>query len=197
MFCLTAIKCASIDNVNLIRYRHELSKEYHLKKGKEFIDQQKQKKKNLNGNVAKNTIIFLGDGMSLPTVAASRIYNGGVERSLSFEQFPYVAMSKTYCVDHQIADSACTATGKWRKFKNMYRDQQVIYISAYLSGIKANLGTIGVNSKVPFGSCSSASNVKTHVDSIANWALNAEKSIGLVTTTRGKVMQHIMLTYIL
>lgn len=33
----------------------------------------------LNKNVAKNVILFLGDGMSLPTLSATRIYLGGEE----------------------------------------------------------------------------------------------------------------------
>ncbi len=48
----------------------------------------------LNKNVAKNIIMFLGDGMSIPTLAATRIYMGGEEKVLSFEKFPYNGLSK-------------------------------------------------------------------------------------------------------
>lgn len=48
----------------------------------------------LNKNVAKNVIMFLGDGMSIPTLAATRIYMGGEEKVLSFEKFPYNGLSK-------------------------------------------------------------------------------------------------------
>lgn len=54
----------------------------------------------LNNNKAKNVIVFLGDGMSIPTLAAARIYLGqnkgqsGEESRLSFEKFPYVGLSK-------------------------------------------------------------------------------------------------------
>lgn len=48
----------------------------------------------LNKNVAKNIIMFLGDGMSIPTLAATRIYIGGEEKELSFEKFPYNGLSK-------------------------------------------------------------------------------------------------------
>lgn len=44
--------------------------------------------------VAKNVIMFLGDGMSIPTLAATRVYYGGEEMELSFEQLPYTALSK-------------------------------------------------------------------------------------------------------
>lgn len=56
--------------------------------------------KQANTNVAKNVIFFLGDGMSVPTLAAARTYlgqlqgNTGEESQLTFEQFPYVGLSK-------------------------------------------------------------------------------------------------------
>ena len=70
-----------------------------------------------NENVAKNVVIFVGDGMSLPTVTAARIYKAQKEgRSnsegslLFFETFPHVGLSKTYSVDFTTADSSSTAT---------------------------------------------------------------------------------------
>lgn len=51
-------------------------------------------KNTLNKNVAKNIIMFLGDGMSLPTLTATRIYIGGEEKDLSFEKFPFSGLSK-------------------------------------------------------------------------------------------------------
>lgn len=99
--------------LNSILYRHESHKEYHIKNGIDFVHQQIQKTSQLNRNVAKNTILFLGDGMSVPTLSATRVYIGGEEKSLAFEKFPYVAMSKTYCVNQQVPDSACTATGNY------------------------------------------------------------------------------------
>lgn len=53
-----------------------------------------------NYNKAKNVIFFLGDGMSIPTLAASRMHLGqrqghtGEESRLSFEDFPYIGLSK-------------------------------------------------------------------------------------------------------
>lgn len=57
-------------------------------------------KNTFNQGVAKNVIIFLGDGMSIPTVTAARILKGqlqghkGEETKLSFEQFPISGLSK-------------------------------------------------------------------------------------------------------
>lgn len=53
-----------------------------------------------NVAVAKNVILFLGDGMGVSTVTAARIFKGqnegdlGEEHELSFETFPHIALSK-------------------------------------------------------------------------------------------------------
>ncbi|CAH2044361.1 unnamed protein product, partial [Iphiclides podalirius] len=123
------------------------------------------------GGVARNVVMFLGDGMSVPTLAAARTLLGqrsnrsGEESRLSFETFPTVGLAKTYCVDAQIADSACTAT-------------------AYLCGVKANRGTIGVTAAVPRGQCLAATEHDHQLQSIAAWALQDGRDAGFVTTTR-------------
>lgn len=54
----------------------------------------------MNHNLAKNVIIFIGDGMGGTTVTAARILRGqnngnpGEETVLAFEEFPNVALSK-------------------------------------------------------------------------------------------------------
>lgn len=103
--------------------------------------------------------------MSVPTYAATRMYLGGEEKELAFDKFPYSGLVKTYCVDRQVPDSACTAT-------------------AYLNGVKANFLTIGVDSNVKAGDCESGVNAAYHTKSIAKWAQDAGKATGLVTTTR-------------
>uniref|UniRef100_A0A1B6K132 alkaline phosphatase n=1 Tax=Homalodisca liturata TaxID=320908 RepID=A0A1B6K132_9HEMI len=118
--------------------------------------------------VAKNLILFIGDGMSISTLTASRIYLGqlfnqsGESTKLSFERFPYTGLSKTYCVDKQVADSASTST-------------------SYVGGVKANFGTIGVSAEVPLGDCNKSNDPRTHVDSLVNWALASGKATGVVT----------------
>lgn len=80
---------------------------------------------------AKNVILFLGDGMSLTTVAAARILEGqrkgntGEENQLSWESFPHTALSKTYNTDSQTPDSAGTMT-------------------AISTGVKSHMGAIAV-----------------------------------------------------
>lgn len=119
----------------------------------------------LNKNMAKNVIFFLGDGMGLATQMASRMYKGGEEEQLSFEKFPYSGMSKTYCVNTQVADSACSAT-------------------AYLSGVKGNYGTIGLSASANQGDCKSQNNTANHVDSIFKLAQDYGMRTGLITNTR-------------
>ncbi|KAH8407705.1 hypothetical protein KR222_011038, partial [Zaprionus bogoriensis] len=114
---------------------------------------------------AKNVILFLGDGMSIHTVTATRNLLGDSSEQVYFERFPYTGLAKTYCVNRQVADSACTAT-------------------AYLGGVKGNYGTIGVNANVPRYNCSAASREADQVSSIAAWAQAAGKDAGLVTTAR-------------
>ncbi len=74
--------------------------------GRDAIRESLEGSADINTNVAKNVIIFVGDGMSLPTVSASRIYKAqyegrkagkdvnGEETFLTFEKLPHVGLSK-------------------------------------------------------------------------------------------------------
>ncbi|MBN8801622.1 MAG: alkaline phosphatase [Lysobacteraceae bacterium SCN 69-123] len=117
---------------------------------------------------AKNVILFLGDGMSLTTVAAARILEGqrhgnpGEENLLSWERFPATAFSKTYNTDSQTPDSAGTMT-------------------AITTGVKTHMGAIGV----------SAGNRSDCADSLGKHALtwlqladSAGMATGMVSTAR-------------
>ena len=69
-----------------------------------------------NRHRASGIILFVGDGMSIATVTAGRIYVGqksganGEEHYLSFERFPTVGLAKTYNTNQQTPDSAGTMT---------------------------------------------------------------------------------------
>ncbi|XP_056132439.1 intestinal-type alkaline phosphatase [Lampris incognitus] len=122
-----------------------------------------------NTNKAKNLILFLGDGMGMPTVTAARIMKGqlkgisGEEGSLAMDTFPNTALSKTYNVDQQMPDSAGTAT-------------------AYHCGVKANYGTLGVTASTKRNNCPAV--FGNEVTSVLHRAKQAGKSVGIVTTTR-------------
>ncbi|XP_066503372.1 alkaline phosphatase, tissue-nonspecific isozyme [Hoplias malabaricus] len=123
----------------------------------------------LNTNVAKNIMLFLGDGMGITTITAARILKGqlqnrsGEETIMTMDTFPYVGLAKVYTVDFQIPDSAATAT-------------------AYLCGVKTNLNVVGVSAAARNGVCHTQKG--NEVTSILRWAKDAGKSVGIVTTTR-------------
>lgn len=118
---------------------------------------------------AKNVILFVGDGMGVSTVTASRIFDGqlrgesGEENSLSFDRFPYVGMSKTYNVDAQTPDSAGTMT-------------------AMMSGVKTDVGVIGVAEGIVRGDCSTVAG--NELVSALELAEIAGKSTGVISTAR-------------
>lgn len=47
-----------------------------------------------NEGIAKNVIIFVGDGMGITTITSSRIYKGGESHKFTFEQFPHIGLLK-------------------------------------------------------------------------------------------------------
>ncbi|XP_036176691.1 intestinal-type alkaline phosphatase-like [Myotis myotis] len=118
---------------------------------------------------AKNLILFLGDGMGVSTVTATRILKGqmngklGPETPLAMDKFPFVALAKTYNVDRQVPDSAGTAT-------------------AYLCGVKTNFLIIGVSAAARYNQCNTTHG--NEVISVMNRAKKAGKSVGVVTSTR-------------
>ncbi|XP_054157244.1 alkaline phosphatase-like [Oppia nitens] len=107
--------------------------------------------------------------MGITTVTAARILKGqqlglsGEEHQLSFDDFPNIALSKTYTIDSQVGDSGACAT-------------------ALLNGVKARYETIGLDENGFYEDCHSSFN--SRVKSIADWALEEGKATGIVTTTR-------------
>lgn len=118
---------------------------------------------------ARNLVLFVGDGMSLTTVAAARILAGqragapGEEHRLAFEDFPHTALSRTYNTDRQVPDSAGTMT-------------------ALVAGIKTRIGLMGVGQAASRGDCASASG--EDIASLVELAEAAGLSTGIVTTAR-------------
>jgi alkaline phosphatase len=118
---------------------------------------------------AKNVILFVGDGMGVSTVTAARILAGqqmgkmGEEHELSFDEFPFTGFAKTYNVDSQTPDSAGTMT-------------------AMVSGVKTDVGVIGVAEAVERGTCSTVSG--NELVTALELAEIAGKSTGVVSTAR-------------
>ncbi|MEO5823407.1 MAG: alkaline phosphatase [Vicinamibacteraceae bacterium] len=78
------------------------------------------------GRRAKNVIFFVGDGMGVSTITATRVYSVGVAGQLVVDQFPYTALSRTYGADAITPDSAPTMT-------------------AMMTGVNTNAGVLGLD----------------------------------------------------
>lgn len=122
-----------------------------------------------NTRQAKNVILFVGDGMGISTVTATRIYDGqsrgesGEENRLAWERLPYVALSKTYNTNLQTPDSAGT-------------------MSAMMTGIKTDYGVISVDQRVTKGDCASSRHAAR--PTLLEQAEAAGMATGIVTTAR-------------
>jgi alkaline phosphatase len=118
---------------------------------------------------AKNVILFVGDGMSLATVAAARILDGqrkglpGEGNLLSWEHFPDTAFSRTYNTDSQVPDSAGT-------------------MSAMATGVKTRYGVISIGPQAPRYDCEAG----RAAPMLTLWELAAASGMatGVVTTTK-------------
>ena len=130
---------------------------------------------------AKNVILFVADGMDPTTVAAARIFDGqsrgedGEENLLSFEEFPNIAMSKTYTTDHQVPDSAGT-------------------MSAMVTGVKTKSGVLSLTDAVETRNCASAADAM--IPTLGELAEQADMGVGVISTaeithaTPGAVYAH-------
>jgi alkaline phosphatase len=116
----------------------------------------------------RNVILFVGDGMGVSTVTAARIHAGqlaggtGEEHQLSFDEFPHVALVKTYNVDRQVPDSAGT-------------------MSAMATGRTHRMGVLSVSPAVEGGDCAGA--LQNPLTTLLERAEMAGYGTGVVTTT--------------
>lgn len=144
---------------------HQLNNAWWLA-GKQSVD---SKVPSRGRKFAKNVILFVGDGMGVTTVTAARILEGqlngmlGEENELSVDAFPYTGLSKTYNVDAQTPDSAGTMT-------------------AMMSGVKTDVGVIGVDEDIVRGDCSTVTG--NELVTGLELAEIAGKATGVVSTAR-------------
>jgi alkaline phosphatase len=117
----------------------------------------------------RNVVLFIGDGMGISTITAARIYAGqklgkdGESHELSFEQFPNVALIKTYNTDLQVPDSAGT-------------------MSAIMTGSKTRAGVLSVGREPARGDCEGARGAPMRT--LLEEAEAAGFRSGLISTTR-------------
>ncbi|MEP6818856.1 MAG: alkaline phosphatase [bacterium] len=130
---------------------------------------ERAKQEKLRKGKAKNVILFIGDGMGVTTLTAARILEGqlrgesGEENRLSFEEFPFTALSKTYTTDQQVSDSAPTTT-------------------AMIAGVKTDEGILSVNQNATRRDYKTITGNETKT--LLEMAEEKGLSTGVVTTTR-------------
>ncbi|HVE58189.1 MAG TPA: alkaline phosphatase, partial [Pyrinomonadaceae bacterium] len=151
----------------LFPVKREESAETWRRDGWAAIERAKSEK--IRKGKAKNVILFIGDGMGVSTLTASRILEGqlrgesGEENRLSFEEFPFSALSKTYSANQQTSDSAPT-------------------MSAIISGVKTDEGILSVNQNVVHADYKTVKGNETKT--ILEIAEEEGKSTGIVSTAR-------------
>ena len=135
--------------------------------GWKAVDQSKSLK--IRKGKAKNVILFIGDGMGVSTLTAARIFEGqtrgesGEENRLSFEEFPFSALSKTYSANQQTSDSAPT-------------------MSAIMSGVKTDEGVLSVDQNVQHANYKTVAGNETKT--LLEYSEDAGRSTGVVSTAR-------------
>ena len=120
---------------------------------------------------ARNVILFIGDGMGISTITASRILEGqlrgesGEQNRLSFEDFSYSALVRTYSADQQVSDSAPTAT-------------------AMMTGSLANDGALSVSPQSPADAADADIVARYALPTLLEQAEAKGLSSGIVSTAR-------------
>lgn len=108
----------------------------------------------------RNVVFFVGDGMGLTTITASRTLkrqrSGNPEDKLAFDDFPATALVQTDIVDSQISESAAAGT-------------------ALFSGVKTTFENLGVDETAGKDACS---NVDSHAPSLFSWAQSQNLKTG-------------------
>ncbi|HEU4691113.1 MAG TPA: alkaline phosphatase [Vicinamibacterales bacterium] len=113
---------------------------------------------------AKNVILFIGDGMGVSTITATRVYSVGVAGQLVMDQFPYTALSRTYSADSITPDSAPTMT-------------------AMMTGQNANAGVLGLDDTTEFGDFNGDGDGK-RLRTLLEQAKRRDMKVGVVSTAR-------------
>jgi alkaline phosphatase len=117
---------------------------------------------------ARNVIFFLGDGMGINTLTATRIYAVGESGELTIDTLPESAFVKTYSNDAQVTDSAAS-------------------MSAYMTGVKQNNGVISMSGDTralaPAADGGSRCENSSPVPTLLELARARGLATGVVTTT--------------
>ena len=109
------------------------------------------------GQQAKYVFYFIGDGMGVNQVQGTELFQAELQNKigitpLKFYQFPYITMATTYSATNGVTDSAASGT-------------------ALATGNKTKNGTLGL-----------LKDWKTKVYSVATWAKDAGRRVGVATS---------------
>jgi alkaline phosphatase len=113
---------------------------------------------------AKNVIVFIGDGMGISTISATRVFSVGVDGNLVLDQLPNAALSRTADADHITPDSASTMT-------------------SMMTGTNANSGVIGFGPETEFGDFNKDGDGPP-LSTLLERAKQRGLSVGIVSTAR-------------
>lgn len=159
LLTLTFVCCVSSPTANVKNKLFWYNQNYELIKQRVSLFNVKHE----NLVRVKNVILFVGDGMGLTTVTASRVYKrqklGDPDAKLVFDEFPATALIATDTASSQISESAAAAT-------------------ALFCGVKTNFENLGVDVSAGKDACS---NIESHAQSIISWAQQQNLKTGLVS----------------
>jgi alkaline phosphatase len=113
---------------------------------------------------ARSCVFFIGDGMGVSTVSATRVMSVGIEGRLVLDHMPFTALSRTADADSITPDSASTMT-------------------AMVTGVQTNSGVIGLDATTEFNDFNKDGD-GARLTTILELAKAAGKSVGVISTAR-------------
>ncbi|MEO1006964.1 MAG: alkaline phosphatase [Planctomycetota bacterium] len=112
----------------------------------------------------RNVILFVGDGMGVSTVTATRIYSVGVDGELAMDRMPFTALSRTHTADYIVPDSSGT-------------------MSTMMTGEPCNSGVVGFLADTERGDFNGDGD-GLRPWTVAELAKQAGMKVGIVSTAR-------------
>jgi alkaline phosphatase len=116
------------------------------------------------GEGPRNVIFFVGDGMGISTVSATRFFSVGVDGDLVLDQMPHTALSRVSTTDHITPDSAGTMT-------------------SMMSGVNTNSGIIGMGPDTELRDFNGDGD-GAPVVTVLEQAAQADMKVGVISTAR-------------
>ncbi|VDL91108.1 unnamed protein product [Schistocephalus solidus] len=185
---LSATVCPSqsVSKEDLPIPEEEISPEYWEKQARKGFETAEKTLPDMaeGATKAKNVILFLGDGMGLPTISAGRFFAGdratGKPVKYSFEDWDFNTVARTYDLETMVTDSASSATayltGNSSGFNSLF-----YYLT--FAGTKTRTGMLGVTGAIKVKQCVAYTDAEKTI-SIVKAAAKAGKATGILSTAR-------------